>query len=180
MNNKHLACVLLIGLIVLMGFGTLKVKGKMEVMQEEAQVADEDAQATSRLRTIEDTKLKGLRSDSTALLSYFDSWLPFFSGATRDGETQVSMSIKDAGLVALTQRYHVIPYRKESHIPKMLRATVTLEDDYSRILNWLGDFEQSAPSSRVSRLLLKKGQSGNDIRMDLTIDLPLLSNPKTK
>ena len=62
----------------------------------------------------------------------------------------------------------------------MLNAQIVLEDDYVKVFNWLAKLESSVPSARVSSCKLTKGQSGNDLKMDLSIDLPIVKDKKGK
>ena len=67
-----------------------------------------------------------------------------------------------------------------SAIQSRLNAQLVLEDDYVKVFNWLAKFEASVPAARVSSCKLSKGQSGNDLRMDLSLDLPITNEGKAK
>jgi hypothetical protein len=58
-------------------------------------------------------------------------------------------------------------------IPQIVRAHLTIEDDFAKTLNWLGDVESKLPISRVSNLDISRGQSGNDVRVNAVVDIPL-------
>ena len=60
-------------------------------------------------------------------------------------------------------------------IPKTMRAYLTFEDDYARLLNWLGDLEVKMPTVRTSSARLSKGTRANDLRMEIVLEQPLLS-----
>jgi len=48
-----------------------------------------------------------------------------------------------------------------------------VEDDFIKTLNWLGEIESKLPTARVSSLDIARGQSGNDIHMNVVVDIPL-------
>ena len=49
-----------------------------------------------------------------------------------------------------------------------------------KALNWLADLEGSLPAVRVSNCKLTKGQSGNDIKMELSLDIPIINSENNK
>jgi len=59
-------------------------------------------------------------------------------------------------------------------IPKTMKAYLTFEDDYARLLNWLGDLEVKMPTLRTSSVRLAKGTRANDLRMEVVLEQPLL------
>jgi hypothetical protein len=42
------------------------------------------------------------------------------------------------------------------------------------LLNWLGATERIKPTMRVGKLDLSRGSRGEDVRMELTLEVPLL------
>jgi hypothetical protein len=81
----------------------------------------------------------------------------------------------------MAQRFEVVPNKSgtsvpnasNATIPQIVRAHLTIEDDFIKTINWLGDLESKLPSARITSLALARGQSGNDLRMDLVVDVPL-------
>ena len=65
-------------------------------------------------------------------------------------------------------------------ISKTLNAKLVFEDDYVKTLNWLADLDGSLPAIRVSNCKLSKGQSGNDIKMELSLDIPIINSENGK
>ena len=59
-------------------------------------------------------------------------------------------------------------------VPTALRAILIFEDDYVRLLNWLGQIEATMPTVRISSAHLTKGTRANDLRMEVAIDQPLI------
>ncbi|MEC7863140.1 MAG: hypothetical protein VYC70_11005, partial [Verrucomicrobiota bacterium] len=92
------------------------------------------------------------------------------------GEALINFRIKQAGIITLSQVYETVDHVKGGTIPKTLNAKLVFEDDYVKTLNWLANLEASLPAIRVSNCKLSKGQSGNDIKMELSIDIPIISS----
>jgi hypothetical protein len=54
------------------------------------------------------------------------------------------------------------------------------DDNYSKLLNWFGHMEKIKPTMRVGKLALSKGSRGEDLRMELVLEVPLRTETKTK
>ncbi len=177
MNSKHLACVMLALFAVLVFQGALSVRNRLNKMTAAAAAAQLNATSIESVLATENTMLGGLRDDSNQLIAYLEAWRePLNQIHTAEaGELNIAARIKESGLVSLAQRFEVVNSTVSPHIPRIVRANLTFEDDYAKTLAWLGNIEASLPASRVSNLKIARGQSGNDIRLDVTIDLPLLS-----
>jgi len=179
MNNKHLACIVLGLLLVLIFYGVstintnlLKVQGQYRAKQSEAQTLNVKLNTERQVVT-------ELRKQSEGLRSYLNTWEPFFAPirSAQSSELNLNARIKEANLVSLSQRFEVVEGNKDNAIQKQMRAHLKFEDDYARLMNWLGNMETQIPVMRVSNVKLSKGESGNDLRMELVLDLPLMSNP---
>lgn len=59
-------------------------------------------------------------------------------------------------------------------MPTLTRATLLFDDNYTKLMNWFGTMEKSKPTMRVGKLDLAKGSRGGDLRMELTLEVPLL------
>jgi len=55
---------------------------------------------------------------------------------------------------------------------------LVFDDSYSKLLNWVGMMEKIRPTMRIGRLALAKGSRGEDLRMDVTLEVPLRNAPK--
>ena len=107
---------------------------------------------------------------------YLSLWEPHLK-QTRNpqfGEALINLRIKQGDIITLSQGFETVNFNKGGTIPRTLQARLVFEDDYVKTLNWLATLEGTMPASRVSSLRLSKGQSGNDIKMEVTIDVPIL------
>jgi hypothetical protein len=175
MNHKHIA-VLIIGLCIL-GFvqTTLWMKDKLGAMVRLEQGAKAAADKAANEASMEKQKLAALRESSAALITFLEAWEPFFSSMNtpQGAELGISMRLKNSNLVTLSQRYESAVMRSGGVIPRVMRANLTIDDNYARTLNWLGEMEMEIPTLRVSSLRISRGQTSNDIRADLVLEVPL-------
>jgi len=74
---------------------------------------------------------------------------------------------------AEAQFIDTVPVKGGSSIPEALRAHVIFEDNFVKLLNWLGSMEQEMPGLRVSSLRISRGTRPEDIRMEASLDQPI-------
>ncbi|MCX6970375.1 MAG: hypothetical protein NTV93_09515 [Verrucomicrobia bacterium] len=176
MNNKHIACGIVALFIVVLVQLTLWVQGHRTKVQNEAGAAEQaETNANAQLNR-ERNQLSELRRQSTDLIEFLRIWQPYFTTIdnAQSAEVNLSMRIKEANLVNLAQRFESAPVKGNASIPNMLRGFLTFEDDYARLMNWLGDLEVKMPTVRTSSVRLSKGTRENDLRMEIVLEQPLL------
>jgi hypothetical protein len=175
MNHKHIAA-LVIGLCIL-GFvqTTLWMKDKLAGMVKLEQTAKGAAEKAANEATMEQQKLASLRESSADLIAFLEAWEPYFSSMNtpQGAELGISMRLKTSNLVTLSQRYESAGVKNGGVIPRVMRANLTIDDNYARTLNWLGEMEKEIPTLRVSSLRISRGQTATDIRTDLVLEVPL-------
>lgn len=175
MNKKHLA-LLVVGLLIAGCIqGTLWMNKRLDAMTQEETKAASAAQQALNLLNQERTALRTLEEGSKPLIDFLNAWEPHFQSLNtpQSAELGISMRIKEAGLVTLAQRYEGVSTRGDTTIPRVMRVTLTIEDNYAKTINWLGQLESEIPTMRIANLRLSKGQIANDIRMDVVLEIPL-------
>jgi hypothetical protein len=175
MNNKHLALLIVVIATILCVQVVLQVRSNLAKVQKDVATERDNTIALESQMRVERATYEKLQKSSAGLLAYLAAWEPALVAVDTPeaGELDISGRIKQSGIISLAQRFEAIA-TKNANIPRVVRANLTLEDDYARTLNWLGQLERDFPAARISNLRITRGQSGNDIRMDLVLDLPLL------
>ncbi|MCS7009198.1 MAG: hypothetical protein NZL93_04590, partial [Chthoniobacterales bacterium] len=59
-------------------------------------------------------------------------------------------------------------------IPAIMRASLSIEDNYVSVLNWIGLIEEELPTLRTASISITKGERPNDIRTELVFEVPLI------
>lgn len=173
-----MACIFLAIVVAMMFFGIQKMRQKKVAMQAEADEARQKAETSETQRKASEISLVKLRAESEGLRLYFEQWLPYLSNVnnSEQEEQRILDIVKSGQVFATSQRTEVVANEKDNgFIPKRLRAHLVIQDEYSKSLNWLGNLEESLPSSRISNYRLTRGLSGNDVQMEVTLDLPLIT-----
>lgn len=176
MNNKHISCGIVALLIVLLVQFTLWVQGNRTKVQNEALAAQQLENDANTQLNLEKSQLSQLRRQSADLIEFLRIWQPYFTTVDnpQSAEVNLAMRVKEANLVNLAQRFEQAPLKANVSIPGTMRAFLTFEDDYSRLMNWLGDLEVRMPTVRTSSVRLSKGTRANDLRMEIVLEQPLL------
>lgn len=183
MNNKHLACIVILLACVLLVQGVLTMHRNATAKQADADRARRDANLAAVSLETQRGMLEDLKAKTSDLMAYLDAWEPHLNriATPEAGEVNVNALLKQADLLLLSQRFEVVPNQNGSAvptaanatIPQLVRAHLTIEDDFIKSLNWLGELESKLPTSRVSNLEIVRGQTGNDIRLNVVVDIPL-------
>jgi len=176
MNNKHLACVFLGLLIFAQLYCVVMVKSKRDAMTSEAESASLAAEGARQQVTIASTQLTGLKTRTEAIRQYLGIWDPFLrkSDTEERGQTLIDDLIRQGGVTQLSGKYDPAPNAGNGYIPKVVKAELLFEDDYHKTVEWLGEVERSLPAARISKCRLTKGTTSNDIKLEMTIELPVV------
>lgn len=178
MNNKHLACTVLGMVIAAMAYGTMMFHNKLKVAKDDEAAAQGAYDSAVFARSAQQRSLVILEKNTKGSREYLSLWEPHLK-QTRNaqfGEALINLRIKQGDIITLSQSFETVKFNKGGTIPTTLQARLVFEDDYVKTLNWLANLEGTMPATRVSSLRLAKGQSGNDIKMETTIDIPILES----
>lgn len=176
MNHKHISCGIIAILILVLVQLTLWVQNHRTKVQKEASDAQMEEETAGSSLSREHSQLADLRRQSANLIEFLKIWQPYFTSVdtTQSAEVNMQMKVKDANLVNLSQRFEPAAVKNNTSIPTTLRALLTFEDDYAKLLNWLGNLEVTMPTVRTSSVHLSKGTRANDLRMEVILEQPLL------
>lgn len=184
MNSKHLACTVIGICIAAMAYGTMMFHNKLKIVKDDELTAQSAYDSAVFARSAQQRTLVILEKSTKGIRDYLAEWEPHLK-QTRNpqfGEALINLRIKQGDLVTLSQGFETVSFNKGGTIPRTLQARLVFDDDYAKTLNWLANLEGTMPASRVSSCRLSKGESGNDVKMEVTIDVPILeaSDKKTK
>ncbi len=184
MNPKQIGCILLIvGMLVSVQFG-MSMRRKAQAIDAEADKASVEETGLRTQLDAEMAMLQDLKRQSDELIAFVQKWEPFFAVIEEQqaAETGISMKVREANMLNLSQRYQQIPHKinnkENASLPILVRASLVFDDNYSKLLTWLGMMEKIRPTMRIGRLALSKGSRGDDLRMEVTLEIPLRNRKK--
>jgi len=179
MNNKQLACIVLfVGILLAYQGGQMLRNRATAVAKEADQTTAEEVSQRLQLEA-ERGVLSDLQRQSKQLLDFVAKWEPFFAVIEEQqaAETGISMKVREANMLNLSQRYekmsHKISNKQNASLPTLVRASLVFDDTYHKLLNWMGMMEQIKPTMRIGRVSLSKGSRGDDLRMEMVLEVPL-------
>jgi hypothetical protein len=184
MNAKQMGMLLvLVGIVLVVQIGQ-SFRNKARAINVEADAAATEETGLVTQLQAEKAVYEDLQRQSEDLLEFVAKWEPFFAilEEQQAAETSISMKVREAEMLNLSQRYQQIPHKISNKdinaLPILMRASLVFDDDYSKLLNWVGEMEKIRPTMRIGRLGLSKGSRGDDLRMDVTLEIPLRNTAK--
>ena len=179
MNAKQIAClVLLLGIVVLVQMGKSFLV-KAQALDVAAAEAGKGMEGLKTQLAAEEVVFNDLQRQSDELIGFVEKWEPYFAvlDDQQAAETGISMKVREAEMLNLSQRYQQIPHKinnqSNDSLPILMRATLVFDDSHAKLLNWIGRMDKIKPTMRIGRLELAKGSRGDDLRMEVTLEVPL-------
>jgi hypothetical protein len=153
------------------------VHQKAVAKRAEAEAADSDANAAKSELEIAETRTTKLRYDSDELRRFLTSWTPHIDRVQTQSEVEESVlaSLRNANLLILSQKFEVRENRTTPVIPKIVRASLVLEDDYAKTLNWVGELERRLPLARMMNCRITGGENGRQVHAEISLEVPLVN-----
>ena len=178
MNGHKAAAFIILLFVLLMGFGVHKLRSKAVSAHKASEAAKSQANQAEQQRNIAEIKMKTADAKTAELRKVYTEWIPHFEGfkSSRAGEQKISDVVRESDVFLLSQRFNYQELDKGNFISHALIGDLILEDDYSKVLNWMGRLEESIPSCRISKCKITRGDRGNNVRMELKVQVPVIKN----
>lgn len=177
MKDKQVACLIIIMAISACFFGILKMQNKLQEARESAQNARSKAETARSERVRAVNALHQLRTKTKDEMAYYETWKPYFEahGSHAAATEKLLNSIRTIRLNSLSENSEVVGNPKDEIIKNISRTTLTFEDRYAKLFNWLGSVESGMHVARISNCKITKSSGESDIRMELQVDFPLMA-----
>ena len=179
MNPKQIGAILVLaGILIAVQLG-MSFQNKARAVDLEVEKARSEERGLQTQLTVEKELLADLERQSNELLAFVAKWKPYFAlmEEKQSAETGISMKVREEGMLTLSQRYQQAPHKinnkDNAALPFLIRASLLFDDNYGKLLNWFGHMEKIKPTMRVGKLSLNKGSRGDDLRMELVLEVPL-------
>lgn len=175
MKDQQIACFLLILLIGAFLYGAQSFEQRMSAQKREATAAEDASMKALQTFTASKRSLDQITKSTAELRSFLEEWEPHLMAtqSAQATEQRVVDLVKQYDVFTESQRFELLERRDDKVFKGALRAHIIVKDEYSKAMNWLAILEQTLPTSRLTSCVLRRGESGNDIHMNLTIDLPI-------
>lgn len=179
MNNKMVGCILLLVAALVVFQVGMSIRSGATTAESAAESAGGEEVSLQTQLTGKRAQLVELKESSQQLLGLISKWKPWFA-LTKDrsgAEAGMTMKVRSSKLLNISQRYQAVPHivngKPADSLPILIRSSLVFEDQFRDLLNWVGDMEKTKPTMRVSKVEMTKGSRGEDIRMEMVLEIPL-------
>ncbi|MEM7600436.1 MAG: hypothetical protein AAF357_03350 [Verrucomicrobiota bacterium] len=178
MNNHKSACLILIIIAAGMLYGVNQLRNLTNDARDLAESTQSEAETAEQQAQLANIQLKSLDAKTAELRGIFSEWQPHFAKyrTPQDAEQRIGEVIREGDVFLISQKFESRDLDDTNLISEALVADLVVEDNYVKTLNWLGRLEQAIPNCRLTRCNLKRGDRGNDIHLELQIQIPVLES----
>lgn len=178
MNNHQAACAFLLFLTGAMIYGVNTLRNSTLGARELAVQAQSEAEMAEQQAQLAQIQLKTLDSKTAELRLVYNEWKPHFETlrTPQDAEQRIAEVIREGNVFLISQKFEAQEIEAGSTIADALTADLVVEDDYTKAMNWLGRLEESIPACRITRCDVTRGDRGNDIHLEVRLQIPILKS----
>jgi hypothetical protein len=176
MKDQQLACVILLLIIGGFLYGAQTFQQRAAAQRREADTAREAMDAAQMSFVAAKRGLDQLKTSTGGLREFLEKWEPFLRStqSAQATEQRVVDLVKQSDIFTESQRFELMERRGDAVLTGCLRAHIVVKDEYVKVINWLGNLEESIPTSRLTSCVLRRAESGSDVHLELVVDLPIL------
>lgn len=177
MNGKQTACIVLLMLIGAMTYVTQIVHKKAVAAQVEAEEMEFAANSMKLEAENASTALEKTQFESRELLRFLEAWTPQINrlASRQEVEGAIQANTREKGIFVVSQRFEDKSNAAMVMLPKSVMASMVVEDDYHKVMNWLGSMEQKLPLARVTSCRISSAATGRQIHVEVSMEVPLVN-----
>ena len=177
MNGKKIACLLLMMIIASVVYGTQLMQHAAADMLKEKDTANEDFINADTECFKQEAALARRTDETRELRQFLTTWTPVINRfqSSQDAEQEIMKTIRNTSLLTLSQKFEIRQNPTNPLVPKSLLASLTVQDDFSKAMNWLGEIERKLPVARVTSCRLKNGDAGVRVNLEVHFEVPLIN-----
>ena len=178
MNPKQLACVILLLVIGGMTYTAQIIHNKVTTTRAEAQAAEDSATTAEQERQTAEIQTTVLKTDTEEVRRFLRGWLPAIERVQtqQEAEQTIELSLRERGInLVRSRKTELRASTNNKIIPKSVLTTLTTEEEYAKVLNWLGDIERRLPTARMKVVQITGGSTGRQLKMDVSFETPIFN-----
>lgn len=176
MNPKQIACFALMAIIGILVYAAQLVHGKVSGMRREAGDAQSALTAMETERSTAEITTAMVKTETEEVRRFLRAWLPSIDKmqTAQEAEKALELSLRERNIGLIRARATETKTSNTNKlIPKSVLTTLTIEEEYAKVLNWLGDIERRLPLARMKVVQVAGGASGRQLKLDVTFETPL-------
>lgn len=175
MNPKQIACLILMIFIGVIVYVAQIVHNTVSAMRSSAEAAVSSATSAESERSTAEIKAAMVKAETEEIRGFLKAWEPALSKAQTQTEVErtIEISLRDAGSPLVTNRRHEVRAFATKGLPKSVLTTITMQDEYAKVLNWLGDIERRLPLTRMKVVRVSGGSTIRQLKLEASFETPL-------
>jgi hypothetical protein len=177
MNGKKIACLVLMMILGMIMFGTQMMTKRAAARIAETEAVETDKRtAESDCEVARNTTLR-LKDETQELRQFLGTWTPIINGiqSSQDAEQALLTHVRNSGILVVSQKLEMKENRGNMFAPKLFQGTLTVQDEYAKTMNWLGDLEVKIPLMRITSCRIKQGETGRQMNLEIHFELPVIN-----
>ncbi|MFO1482342.1 MAG: hypothetical protein U1F71_03165 [Verrucomicrobiaceae bacterium] len=176
MNPKQLACVVLLMIIGALTYTAQIIHNKVATTRAEAEAAETDAVNAENERSMAEIETGNFKTDTEDVRRFLRSWIPVIERVQtqQEAEQAIELSLRERGINLVRERKTELKNTPANKIiPKSVLTTLTIEEEYAKVLNWLGDIERRLPTARMKVVQITGGSTGRQLKLEASFETPI-------
>lgn len=176
MNPKQLACVILLMVIGVMTYTAQIIHKTVATTRAEAEDAETAAVTAENERSTAEIETAVFKANTEDLRRFLRSWLPAIEHVQtqQEAEQNIELSLRERGINLVRSRKTESKQSAGNKlIPKSVITTLTIEEEFAKVLNWLGDIERRLPTARMKVVQITGGSTGTQLKMEVSFETPI-------
>ncbi|MEZ5383874.1 MAG: hypothetical protein R3F13_00005, partial [Prosthecobacter sp.] len=116
------------------------------------------------------------KTDTEDVRRFLRSWLPVIDRlqTQQEAEQAIELSLRERGINLVRERKTELKNTPANKIiPKSVLTTLTIEEEYAKVLNWLGDIERRLPTARMKVVQITGGSTGRQLKLEVAFETPI-------
>ncbi len=178
MNPKQLACVVLMVFVGALTYFAQIGHKKAGAMKKAAEKAIDDTTAADGARQTAEILTTRTKAETDEIRRFLKSWVPYVDKVQTEQEVEsaIELSLRERGISLVRTRKTEVQSSNENKImPRTVLTTLVIEDEYAKVINWLGEIEKRLPLARVKSCRLTGGNSVRQLRLDVSLETPIVN-----
>ncbi len=176
MNPKQLACVILLMIIGAMTYTAQVIHKTVATTRAEAEDAETAAVTAENERSTAEIETAVFKANTEDVRRFLRSWLPAIEHVQtqQEAEQTIELSLRERGInLVRSRKTESKTSNGNKLIPRSVITTLTIEEEFAKVLNWLGDIERRLPTARMKVVQITGGSTGTQLKMDVSFETPI-------
>jgi hypothetical protein len=176
MNPKQVACIVLLIIVGALTYTAQMIHNTVATTRSEAEDAESAAITAENERATAEIQTTVFKSETEETRRFLRSWQPAIEHmqTQQEAEQTIELSLRERGINLVRSRKTESKQSSGNKIiPKSVITTMTIEEEYAKVLNWLGDIERRLPTARMRIVQITGGSTSAQLKMDVSFETPI-------